>query len=436
MQNQSGINSYRDFAKKFVTEYDMAVRRGFQTINNIPLSVDNKKSMEQLANLACSTSLTKKGPEQHTFIDDLGKAVVGYWTGASLMTGIPPIIPALGSFLNVTSVYATVTKPGIFPVVGPIPPTNDSNIFLDRLIGAMQQHATTIEGLYMTISLYPGFPLVPPAPGILFWTGWSIPPAKPSTPSTTQPVVSQPELPEQEKPVEQLLSEIKDDNNTLEAAGVAVANVGSVEFLSDEGQDAGTQIEEIKTKLAPVLPPTPPISDDVQEIDGTNELEGEAVECGVKLDYEENFTTDVRLRTLCLDCTFPHKIKEQRGLSVEDLVCNLKAVAENLVQPIKDKYPNVQINSGFRGTPSIPGGVSQHEKGEAIDIQFPGVTPLGYLPITEWIINNCAFDQIIFEHGKSIWLHISYKRTGTNRKKKLTMINGKYENGIKCYYDF
>lgn len=184
MQNQGGINSYRDFAKKFVTEYDLAVRRGFQTINNIPLSVDNKVSMEQLANLACSTSLTKKGPDQHTFIDDLGKAVIGYWTGASLITGVPPIIPAIGSFLNITSVYATVTKPGIFPVVGPIPPTNDTNVFLDRLIGAMQQHATTIEGLYMTISLYPGFPLVPPAPGILFWTGWTIPPAKPSAPST------------------------------------------------------------------------------------------------------------------------------------------------------------------------------------------------------------------------------------------------------------
>jgi hypothetical protein len=48
-------------------------------------------------------------------------------------------------------------------------------MFLDRLIMAMQMHLTTVSGLYITISMYPGFPLIPPAPGILTWTGFTIP---------------------------------------------------------------------------------------------------------------------------------------------------------------------------------------------------------------------------------------------------------------------
>lgn len=428
------IKSYEDFAKKLTAEYNLCMLRGFQQpslFGKVMIGKGNTELMETLIKVACIKALNKK-EGQHNFIDDIGNAVVkGYWVGAE-MTKIPPIQPATGAWLNIVTTFAPVTFTGTWPTIGNTPPLNDSSTFLDILIAGMRVHLTTISGSYFTISLFPGIPGFISA-GVLPYFTYTI---LPSVTQPVQPVIPQPELPEQKKSVEELLSEIKDDNNTLEAAGLVVASVGSVEFLNDEGQDAGAQIEEIKTKLAPALSPPPPKSDNAQEVDGTNNLEGKEVDCGNQLNYEELFTKDIKLRTLCLDCTFPHKIKEQRGFSVEDLVCNLKAVAENLVQPIKDKYPNVQINSGFRGTPSVPGGVSQHEKGEAIDIQFPGVTPLGYLPITEWIINNCAFDQIIFEHGKSIWLHISYKRTGTNRKKKLTMINGRYENGIKCYYNF
>ena len=39
------------------------------------------------------------------------------------------------------------------------------------------------------------------------------------------------------------------------------------------------QIEEVKEVLAKSVPPPPPVSTTSQEIDGTNDLEGEAVEC-------------------------------------------------------------------------------------------------------------------------------------------------------------
>ena len=173
MKNQDGIKAYPEFAQKITQEYDMCVRRGFQTVNNIPIQTPNLALMQRSVSLACTTALGKqKG--LHTFADDIGKGVVGYWMGATLAVGIPPVIPAPGSMLNVSTTAAFVTTPGTWTPVGPLNTIDDSGIFLDILIAAMRAHIPTIQGLYMTISLYPG---VPPftAPGVLTWTGWTIP---------------------------------------------------------------------------------------------------------------------------------------------------------------------------------------------------------------------------------------------------------------------
>jgi hypothetical protein len=42
---------------------------------------------------------------------------------------------------------------------------------------------------------------------------------------------------------------------------------------------------------------------------------------------------------------------------------------------------------------------------------------------------------VILEHGNGIWLHIAYNGTSkTQRGSVLTMINGKFEQGLKIYY--
>jgi hypothetical protein len=66
-----------------------------------------------------------------------------------------------------------VTNPGEFPDMGTQVPTMDINVFLDMLIIAMTIHLTTITGMYMTLSMYPGVP-VTIAPGILTWTGFTV----------------------------------------------------------------------------------------------------------------------------------------------------------------------------------------------------------------------------------------------------------------------
>lgn len=151
-------------------------------------------------------------------------------------------------------------------------------------------------------------------------------------------------------------------------------------------------------------------------------------------------TDNYWLSNLTTKALFPHRLKAQHSLSRDQLTQNLQTLALNVLEPIRSQYPTLRVNSGFRGTPSLPGGrVSQHEVGQAVDIQFPGFTPSQYFDVAEWVVQNVSFDQLIFEHSsrtRSIWLHISCKPKGqSNRYRTLTMLNNRYESGIKRYYN-
>ena len=101
------------------------------------------------------------------------------------------------------------------------------------------------------------------------------------------------------------------------------------------------------------------------------------------------------------------------------------ALFENVVQPVRDHFGPTVINSGYR-SPELNAAVggsetSQHCKGEAVDIEVPGVAN-GEL--AQWIVDNLDFDQVILEfYTKGIpdsgWVHVSYKPSG-NRKSILT----------------
>lgn len=185
MQNQQGIKSYDAFAHKLTSEYDFTIRRGFQTINNVSVLKTNTELMHTLVNLALTSAIQKR-EGLHTIINDIGKGILGYWTGATLNLASVPIIPATGTVQNISTTAALVSNPGTFPDTGQQIPTSDSARFLDQLIFGMQIHLLSVEGVYNTVSLYPGFPTIPPAPGILFWKGYSVPNARPTPPQTVQ----------------------------------------------------------------------------------------------------------------------------------------------------------------------------------------------------------------------------------------------------------
>ena len=116
------------------------------------------------------------------------------------------------------------------------------------------------------------------------------------------------------------------------------------------------------------------------------------------------------------------------------------ALFENVVQPVRDEFGPTVINSGYRSpelNEAVGGSLkSQHCKGEAADIEVPGVANP---ELAQWIHDNLDFDQLILEFvtpgiPDSGWVHVSYKADGSNRKSVLTAkrIDGKtvYEQGL------
>ena len=118
---------------------------------------------------------------------------------------------------------------------------------------------------------------------------------------------------------------------------------------------------------------------------------------------------------------------------------NLTHLAIRILQPVRDEFGVITINSGYR-SPSLNAKVggsktSQHCNGQAADFEsFSTPTP----DLAKWIANNLEFDQLILEfydgvNPNSGWVHCSYNLMG-NRKKILTALKtgGKvvYKNGF------
>jgi hypothetical protein len=107
-------------------------------------------------------------------------------------------------------------------------------------------------------------------------------------------------------------------------------------------------------------------------------------------------------------------------------IANLKALAENVLQPVRDHFgKGVKVNSGFRH-PEVNAKVggsktSDHCQGQAADIEIPGVANAD---LAQWIVDNLEFRQVILEFytpgiPDSGWVHVSYVE-GDNKKQVLT----------------
>jgi hypothetical protein len=106
-----------------------------------------------------------------------------------------------------------------------------------------------------------------------------------------------------------------------------------------------------------------------------------------------------------------NRVRGFGSLSTADIVCNLQALAQNILEPIAAAYgrSNMTITSGFR----LGGGTSQHDKGQAFDLQFLGKSITEVYNISLWIRDNLPFDQEILEFGGNRpWIHCSFNRAG------------------------
>lgn len=151
-----------------------------------------------------------------------------------------------------------------------------------------------------------------------------------------------------------------------------------------------------------------------------------------EVDYAMKLSTNFTLANFTTKSLFSHTLQPQAGFTTQQLICNLQGLSKNVLENIWLKYPGFRINSGFR---TFTVGKSQHEKGMACDIQWSGISPAEYKIRANWIRDNIIFDQLLFEHGNNIWIHVSFNRNNnTQRKDVKTMFKGKFEPGIVLYY--
>jgi len=129
------------------------------------------------------------------------------------------------------------------------------------------------------------------------------------------------------------------------------------------------------------------------------------------------------LATMIKNVSFPRTIQQLADhnstvIGAQNVVNNLAALALNCLEPIKAKYPNVQITNSFRhgevkNGQKIPDR-GQHGSGQAMDLQFRGVPAHSYFDIAVWISKNIPYDQLLLEYkvGTTVWIHVSFAAPG------------------------
>ena len=136
------------------------------------------------------------------------------------------------------------------------------------------------------------------------------------------------------------------------------------------------------------------------------------------MNLTENFTLDEMIKS---------QTAERKGIDnypEKEHIENLKLLAENILQPIRDKFGAFIVSSGYR-SPELCVAVgstikSQHAKGQAADFEVSGIDNYD---LARWIESNLPFDQLILECYKpgdknSGWVHCSYVHEP--RKETLT----------------
>ena len=117
---------------------------------------------------------------------------------------------------------------------------------------------------------------------------------------------------------------------------------------------------------------------------------------------------------------------------------NLRAIAENVFQPIRDHFGvPVGVSSGYRSkklNKAIGGSkYSQHMIGEALDLDADIYGRITNADIFNYVKENLEWDQMIWEFGddeEPNWVHVSYKESGRNRKQ----IKRAYRDEKGVYY--
>lgn len=160
-----------------------------------------------------------------------------------------------------------------------------------------------------------------------------------------------------------------------------------------------------------------------------NVANNEPVTCGdfseplSEADYSKRLSANFTLKQMCMSGSEMFRIRTQKTkagvLAKEsDAACNLQALCERVLEPIRARFGPLTITSGWR----LGEDQAQHGLGEACDFQI-GKNRKELLDVVLWIKNNLNYDQLIYEvpdlnSGQKYariangWIHVSYRRSG------------------------
>ena len=168
-----------DVATIWAEEYDACVKRGRDFINFESVQTGNLELMKLFFLFALFKGVVTPPGEDFSLVNEFGDGVKAYWGGAQMNPFPIPLLPSPGSIQNIAVTSNIVINTGTWPLYPPIKPARKQEIMVNMFVLAAIVHLFSIGGIIQTTSLYPSTPSPVPAPGVINWTGYLIPPVIP-----------------------------------------------------------------------------------------------------------------------------------------------------------------------------------------------------------------------------------------------------------------
>ena len=140
----------------------------------------------------------------------------------------------------------------------------------------------------------------------------------------------------------------------------------------------------------------------------------------MKETFEPSFALSKNFTLGALTKNGSRPVVDQQGLKVQEIVCNLKGLAENCLEPIRSMYPNMMLTSVFRrpGDVANSSKTSDHYLGCAADIVIPNLDRQGHYEAIQKIQQMVPYDQLLLEYqgANTVWIHVSFKYAAAKKQ--------------------
>ena len=157
-------------------EYDAVVKRGKDLLNLESIQTGNKDLAKAFFQIALLKGLATPPGTDFSLVNEFGNGDKAYWMGAQMNPFPIPLIPAPGTIQNIVVNSNIATNPGTWPMYPPLKPATKQVIMVNMFILAATVHLFSVGGIIQTTSLYPSAPSPVPAPAVISWTAYLIPP--------------------------------------------------------------------------------------------------------------------------------------------------------------------------------------------------------------------------------------------------------------------